>query len=165
MREIFRFARQHRIAVPYIICATPYPKTQFGEDLLREGLVSDPDNYDLFNCWATNVRTRHMSRLRLSFERSLGFVRFGFRTAVLGDHYYVRKLRKEHYLWMIYYRVTSMVYFVRLLTGGWQYIHGTSFYSWRDWPCAVRDAVKGTWRKLFPSKCPRQADRASFEET
>ncbi|MEW6366492.1 MAG: radical SAM protein [Acidobacteriota bacterium] len=147
VRDVFRFVQRNRIAVPYVLCSTPYPKTPFGDELVRERLVIDRDNYDLYNCWATNVRTRHMSRLRLSFERSLGYFKFVFRTAVLGDNHYVRKIREEDYFAMVLYRLASIVVFCRLITGTWQTVRGTHFYSWWEWPRALHDRLGGVFRR------------------
>jgi len=145
VRKVFRFVREHKIAVPIVWCSTPYPKTEFREDLLKAGMVVNSDNYYRYNGWCTNVRTRHMTRWRLSVERSLGYLAFLLRAAVLGDNYYVRKLMREQPLTTIYYRITSVYPFLLGITGTWQSIHSTTFYGWRDWPLAVVDAFR-QWR-------------------
>lgn len=147
IRNVFRFVRDNKIAIPIVWCSTPYPRTKFREDLLRERLVVNRHDYYDYNGWCTNVRTRHMSRLRLSVERSAGYVGFIWRSAVLGDNHYVGKIRKEGYLTMVYFRMAAIRPFLRAITGTWQTTHGTRFYYWWEWPLALRDAPIGPYQR------------------
>ncbi|MBI2837321.1 MAG: B12-binding domain-containing radical SAM protein [Acidobacteria bacterium] len=137
IRKVFRFASNHRIAVPIVWCSTPYPRTKFRDDLIAEGLVVNETNYYRYNGWNTNVRTRHISRARLSFERTRCYLAFLFRAAVLGDNHYVRKAREASFLRMVLWRLSAIKLFWRGITGTWQSTHSTSFYSWRDLPLMV----------------------------
>jgi radical SAM superfamily enzyme YgiQ (UPF0313 family) len=57
----FRYARRLRLDFPIVQCLTPYPRTEMREELLAEGLVTNPDDLTRYNGYMANVRTRHLS--------------------------------------------------------------------------------------------------------
>jgi len=48
---------------------TPYPNTEMRQELLSEGLVTNPYDYQWYNGYWPQVRTRHLSSKELLFER------------------------------------------------------------------------------------------------
>lgn len=44
---------------------TPFPKTEVRDELLKENLVTNPDDYSKYNAWHANVRTRQLSSAEL----------------------------------------------------------------------------------------------------
>jgi radical SAM superfamily enzyme YgiQ (UPF0313 family) len=134
IRAVFRFVEEHRIAVPIVWCATPYPKTRLRQELLKEGLVANPGDYYDYNGWHTNVRTRHMSRRRLSYERSKGYFRFLVRTFLLGKNYYVAHAGKQFEFRLSEIVIHSFTYFWRCISGTWQSTHSAGFYPFEEWP-------------------------------
>ena len=48
---------------------TPYPRTEMREELLRQNLVTNPDDYSKYNGFWANVRTNHLSADELLFLR------------------------------------------------------------------------------------------------
>src|SRR5262245_14849307 len=57
----FRYARSLGLDFPIVQCLTPYPRTEMREQLLAEGLVTNPDDLTRYNGYIANVRTRHLS--------------------------------------------------------------------------------------------------------
>ena len=68
IQDIFRFAG--RIGLDHVIlqCLTPYPKTEIREWLKGEGLITNLDDFEFYNGFIANVKTRHMSSLQLARE-------------------------------------------------------------------------------------------------
>ncbi len=56
----FRYARDLELDFPIVQCLTPYPRTEMREQLLADGLVTNPDDLTRYNGYMVNVRTRHM---------------------------------------------------------------------------------------------------------
>jgi radical SAM superfamily enzyme YgiQ (UPF0313 family) len=61
IRRTFAYARRLGLDFPIVQCLTPYPKTEMREQLVREGLVTNPDDLSRYNGYIANVRTRHLS--------------------------------------------------------------------------------------------------------
>jgi len=57
----FDYARRLNLDFPIVQCLTPYPRTEMREELLSEGLVTNPGDYSQYNGYMANVRTRHLS--------------------------------------------------------------------------------------------------------
>ncbi|MEW6368274.1 MAG: radical SAM protein [Acidobacteriota bacterium] len=134
IRDIFRFIKDHSIAAPIVWGCTPYPRTQLREDLLREGLIVNKDDYSAYNGWNTLVRTRHMSRRRVGYERTRGYLGFLVRTFIRGDNYYIRQLRSQSFWRMARARIAALWYFLHAPAGTWQSTHGCSFHPWWQYP-------------------------------
>src|SRR5262249_46826323 len=62
----FAYARRLRLDFPIVQCLTPYPRTEMREQLLAEGLVTNPDDLTRYNGYMVNVRTRHLSSSRIA---------------------------------------------------------------------------------------------------
>jgi anaerobic magnesium-protoporphyrin IX monomethyl ester cyclase len=66
IRRTFAYARRLRLDFPIVQCLTPYPRTEMREELLAEGLVTNPDDLSRYNGYMVNVRTRHLSSARIA---------------------------------------------------------------------------------------------------
>lgn len=71
LRENYEYARQMRIDIPLFNILTPHLKTELREELLREGLVTNPADYSRYNHYHCNVKTRHLSSDQLYRIRNL----------------------------------------------------------------------------------------------
>ncbi|MHB9130176.1 MAG: B12-binding domain-containing radical SAM protein [Armatimonadota bacterium] len=65
IRSVFRTARALPLDHAIMWCLTPYPGTEIREELLAEGLVENPDQFEHYNGFICNVRTRHLDHDRL----------------------------------------------------------------------------------------------------
>jgi anaerobic magnesium-protoporphyrin IX monomethyl ester cyclase len=61
IRDTFRYALELGVDHPIFQTLTPYPKTETRDQLLAEGLVTNPDDFSRYNGFIANVRTRHLS--------------------------------------------------------------------------------------------------------
>jgi len=66
IEENYKFARKMKVGVHDQIL-TPYLKTEMRDELLKQGLVTNTDNYRLYNGHFANVKTRHLSDDDLNF--------------------------------------------------------------------------------------------------
>jgi anaerobic magnesium-protoporphyrin IX monomethyl ester cyclase len=62
----FRYARRLGLDFPIVQCLTPYPRTEMRDELLAEGLVTNPDDLSRYNGYMVNVRTRHLSERKIA---------------------------------------------------------------------------------------------------
>lgn len=76
IQDIFRFAREIGLDHVILQCLTPYPKTEIRESLKEEGLITNMDAFEFYNGFIANVKTRHMSSLRLAREMVKAGVRY-----------------------------------------------------------------------------------------
>jgi radical SAM superfamily enzyme YgiQ (UPF0313 family) len=68
IRSTYRFALDLGVDHPIMQCMTPYPKTEIREHLLSESLITNRDDFSLYNGFICNVRTRHMSSRELTMS-------------------------------------------------------------------------------------------------
>ena len=61
IRRTFDYARRLGLDFPIVQCLTPYPKTEMRDELVAEGLVTNPDDLSRYNGYIVNVRTRHLT--------------------------------------------------------------------------------------------------------
>ena len=57
----FDYAKKIGIDIQLFNILTPHLKTELREELLKEGLVTNIDDYSKYNHYAANVKTRHLS--------------------------------------------------------------------------------------------------------
>jgi len=57
----FNFAKKIGVDIQLFNILTPHLKTELRDELLREGLITNIDDYSKYNHYAANVRTRHLS--------------------------------------------------------------------------------------------------------
>jgi len=69
IEENFRFFREQGVDLYFDQILTPYPKTGIREELMRQGLVTNPDDFTRYNGFWANVRTKHLSDKELEFVR------------------------------------------------------------------------------------------------
>lgn len=67
IEENYRFVNSTGVSSIYDQILTPYLKTEIREELLQQGLVTNTDNYKLYNGQFANVRTKHLSDMDLDF--------------------------------------------------------------------------------------------------
>lgn len=65
VRDRFRAIKGLKPDAIYALYLTPYPRTALRGDLMREGLVENPEGYDDYDGFHCNVRTRRLSREQL----------------------------------------------------------------------------------------------------
>lgn len=59
--ETFRTACELKIDVPLFFILTPHAKTEIREELIAEGLVTNPDDFSTYNGFSANIRTRYLT--------------------------------------------------------------------------------------------------------
>lgn len=59
--ENFEYAKKLGIDIQLFNILTPHLKTELREELIREGLVTNADDFSHYNHYASNVRTKHLS--------------------------------------------------------------------------------------------------------
>ena len=57
----FNFAKKIGIDIQLFNILTPHLKTELRDELLKEGLITNIDDYSKYNHYAANVKTRHLS--------------------------------------------------------------------------------------------------------
>ena len=62
----YRFALNLGVDHPIIQCLTPYPKTQIREELLSRGLITNVEDFSLYNGFVCNVRTEYLDNRQLN---------------------------------------------------------------------------------------------------
>lgn len=65
--ENYRFLMSIDADTSYCQILTPYPETGIRQNLLDEGLVTNPDDFSTYNGMWANVRTRHLDAERLQY--------------------------------------------------------------------------------------------------
>jgi len=63
----YQFFNELKADAAYFQILTPYPKTRLRESLLKEGLVTNPDDYKWYNGVWANVRTKYLESDRLHY--------------------------------------------------------------------------------------------------
>lgn len=119
IRANYQFLKDLRIDACYCQILTPYPKTQLRDDLLREDLVTNRDDYRRYNGLWANVRTHHLDADRLQYLFWL------YRQTVLGWWEPSAKTRASGRLWTgvwVHLVRPVMKYFVErnLQRTGWE---------------------------------------------
>ncbi|OQY51860.1 MAG: B12-binding domain-containing radical SAM protein, partial [Desulfobacteraceae bacterium 4572_88] len=115
----YEFFKATEADAAYFQTLTPYPKTQLREDLLNEGLVTNPDDYRWYNGVWANVRTKHLD------SDQLHYLVWYHRQKVIGWWEPSDKAIKNGKLWTSIWRFAFrpvMQYFIRrtLRKHGWE---------------------------------------------
>jgi len=76
IREVFRFGGEIGLDHVILQCLTPYPKTEIRELLKKEGLITNLHDFQNYNGFIANVKTRYMSSLQLAREMVKAGVRY-----------------------------------------------------------------------------------------
>lgn len=67
IRKNYEFINVLEADASYCQILTPYPKTTLREQLISEGLVTNPDRYEWYNGFWANVKTRHLESDQLQY--------------------------------------------------------------------------------------------------
>lgn len=67
IEETFKFARDLQVDFTGMQFLTPFPATPIRDKLLKQGFITNKDNYKLYNVGLVNVRTKHLSHEELGF--------------------------------------------------------------------------------------------------
>jgi radical SAM superfamily enzyme YgiQ (UPF0313 family) len=119
IRNNYQFFKDLGADMPYFQILTPYPKTKIRDDLVQEGLVTNPDDYRWYNGLWANVKTRYLDADRLQYL-------FWYeRQAALGWWDPTAHARKQYPIWTsfwIYLLRPVMKYFMgrKLRRIGWE---------------------------------------------
>jgi radical SAM superfamily enzyme YgiQ (UPF0313 family) len=84
IRSTFRLALDLGVDHPIVQYLTPYPKTQTRQDLMERGLVTNPDDYSLYNGFSANVRTETLTPKQLNNAVLMNGLRLYFNPAYLA---------------------------------------------------------------------------------
>jgi len=66
----FDFAKQHSIDVPLFILLTPFLKTRVREKIIKEGLLTNADDFSFYDLSHANLRTHYLSSEDLNLLKS-----------------------------------------------------------------------------------------------
>jgi radical SAM superfamily enzyme YgiQ (UPF0313 family) len=74
--ENFNYAKKIGVDIQLFNILTPHLKTELRDELIKEGLVTNIDDYSKYNHYASNVKTRHLSTDELYKIRNVLDARF-----------------------------------------------------------------------------------------
>jgi radical SAM superfamily enzyme YgiQ (UPF0313 family) len=66
IRSAYRYALDLGVDHPIFQCLTPYPETQVRRELLEGGLITNSQDYSLYNGFTCNIRTEHLTNKQLN---------------------------------------------------------------------------------------------------
>lgn len=66
IKEVFREAKKLKIDLAAVQCVTPYPKTKLREELLKQGLITNLNDFSKYNGFICNVRTKFLTNKQLN---------------------------------------------------------------------------------------------------
>jgi radical SAM superfamily enzyme YgiQ (UPF0313 family) len=67
IRKNYEFINDLEADASYCQILTPYPKTRLREQLIGDGLVTNPDRYERYNGFWANVKTKHLNSEQLQY--------------------------------------------------------------------------------------------------
>ncbi len=59
------YARSIKVDMPLFLILTPFPKTPLREELTKQGLITNPDDYTKYDLFNANVKTKYLTSQRL----------------------------------------------------------------------------------------------------
>jgi anaerobic magnesium-protoporphyrin IX monomethyl ester cyclase len=118
----FRFALDVGVDHPIVQCLTPYPRTLTRQELLDRGLVTNQEDFSLYNGFTCNVRTAHLDQRQLNNAIFWGGLRLYFH-----PRYLIRSRFWRYRLWLIPALVANNL---RYLVGA---LRGRIFMSRHRW--------------------------------
>ncbi|MBN1634234.1 MAG: B12-binding domain-containing radical SAM protein [Ignavibacteria bacterium] len=92
------FAKEMEIDIPVYNVITPYPNTGIRNELMRQGLITNPDNFSKYDCYEINVQTKHLT------SRQIEKVRYKMESMYLSNFKVFRRIMK-----MYPYFITKMI--------------------------------------------------------
>ena len=110
---------------------TPYPKTGIREKLLEKNLITNQDNYKLYNGLWANVRTKHLDSEQLQYQ-------FWYqRQVVLGWWNPPDEARRQGWAWIFIWRfifklLLKLRYKTIMKKYGWQGRYQREVEHWKN---------------------------------
>jgi len=83
--ETFKVARELKVDIPIFFILTPHARTVLREELLAEGLVTNPDDFSTYHGFAANVKTKYLApeeidrtveRMYNAYHTNLNYLKF-----------------------------------------------------------------------------------------
>ncbi len=117
--ENYNFFKAIDADTAYCQILTPYPKTVIRQQLLNQGLVTNPHDYKWYNGIWANVRTRHLD------EKQLQYLVWFHRQQILGWWEPSMRAREQGRLWVAIWRyvfrpLMKFVFGQKLKKSGWE---------------------------------------------
>ncbi len=137
IKRNYEFFRQHDIDAAICQILTPYPKTGIRASLLKQGLVSNFDDYKWYTGLWANVRTHHLSTEELQY-----WVWY-YRQTILGWWDPSKLVRRDGKFWTGVWRYG--------MKPGLQYLH-------------ARKVRKQGWRSLYRQEMDKMAAINVFKD-
>jgi radical SAM superfamily enzyme YgiQ (UPF0313 family) len=78
VKSTFQFALDLGVDHPIMQCLTPYPQTETRQQLLKQGLITNLDDFSRYNGFICNVRTKNLSNEELNRAIFWGGLRLYF---------------------------------------------------------------------------------------
>jgi len=96
--ENYKFLKELDADIPYCQILTPYPKTKMRQQLLEQGMVTNPHDYKMYNGIRANVKTRHLETEQLQYLVWL------HRQKIIGWWEPSKLIRSKGFLWVQVWR-------------------------------------------------------------
>ncbi len=100
--ETYKYAIKIGITLPIFFTLTPYPKTVLRQELLEQGLITNLSNYNDYNCWEVNVRTKHLSAQEFRRIKNRLEYKYVFES---GNIWYFLKKHPKYLLRMLFEQI------------------------------------------------------------
>lgn len=94
IREVFRASRRLHVDLPYVQCVTPYPGTRIRQELLEQGLVTNPDRLERYTGFMCNVRTKHLTNRQLNRIMNWENLKAFFSPQMFVGNHFVKRREK-----------------------------------------------------------------------
>lgn len=95
----YEYAKKLRLDIAIFFILTPFPKTEIRDKLIKQGLITNLDDFTEYTCFKANVKTKHLSSKQLYKLRE----EMGYRYPINSGS--VWRLAKEFTANPIYYTV------------------------------------------------------------
>lgn len=69
IEDTFKFASDLKVDFIAVQILVPYPKTEIRDELMESGLITNKENYRLYNTGVSNIRTKYLNDEDLTFIR------------------------------------------------------------------------------------------------
>lgn len=69
MLENAEFAKVSGIDIPVYNVITPYPKTGIRDELMKQELITNPDDFSKYDCYEVNIRTKYLTSEQIENTR------------------------------------------------------------------------------------------------
>ena len=107
IRYNFEWAKKLKIDLPAFNIVTPYPNTGIREELLKDNLITNLDDYSRYDCWEVNVKTKYLSTQQIYDIRDDIESRYPLESGTLQRHFKQHPLIIMRILFRILYRKPS----------------------------------------------------------